>query len=428
MMPACPTAGMGSGARKRNPSVTLAGLSLLVSLLLAAPALSHEVSALEPGVCDDVGSWLEPASGERVPTDALLRSLTGRSAVLLGEVHSNAEHHRWQLHTLAALHGVKPRLVIGFEMFPRRVQPVLDDWVSGALTAEAFLEASEWREVWGFEPALYMPLFHFARQNRLPMVALNVDRALVARVGREGWDAIPAEERAGLSDPAPAAEAYRESLAHVFAVEHAGELEAGDDEHGEIDLEEVMEREDFAHFVEAQLTWDRAMAEAIAEAGLRHPGALVAGVVGQGHIQFGHGVPHQLANLGVPDAAVLLPVETGADCENLQAQIADAVFLIQPMQEIAATPGKPRLGVMIETAEGGVRITRVLENSVAEASAIAPDDLVVAAAGSPVERVTDLIEIVQRQAPGTWLPLRIQRDGEDLEVVAKFPVSFEKAE
>ena len=36
-----------------------------------------------------------------------------------------------------------------------------------------------------------------------------------------------------------------------------------------------------------------------------------------------------------------------------------------------------------------------------------------------------LVEVIQRQSPGTWLPLEILRDGETLELVARFPQSFE---
>jgi hypothetical protein len=39
------------------------------------------------------------------------------------------------LQTLAALHVQRPKIVIGFEMFPRRLQPILDQWVAGALGA-----------------------------------------------------------------------------------------------------------------------------------------------------------------------------------------------------------------------------------------------------------------------------------------------------
>src|SRR6266851_4458751 len=88
----------------------------------------------------------------------LFRDLVAKSAVvLLGESHTDVDHHLWQLHTLAALHGRGGNIVIGFEAFPRRLQSVLGDWVEGKLTDEAFLKASEWRQVWGYDAAIYMP-------------------------------------------------------------------------------------------------------------------------------------------------------------------------------------------------------------------------------------------------------------------------------
>ncbi len=73
--------------------------------------------------------------------DGLLAAMAGRAVVLLGEQHDDMDHHRWQLQTLATLHTLRPRMVIGFEMFPRRVQPVLDRWVAGELTEAEFLAA-----------------------------------------------------------------------------------------------------------------------------------------------------------------------------------------------------------------------------------------------------------------------------------------------
>lgn len=412
----------------------------MAAIPLAAAACADRASGLNGRDCDKVGTWLDPETGEAIAADRMLASLARRPVVLLGESHDNVEHHRWQLHTLAALHGYKPNLIIGFEAFPRRVQPALNQWVNGELDVETFLKAVDWRKVWAFDPALYLPLFHFARQNRVPMVALNVDRELVSRVRREGRTAIPADEMAGLSDPAPASQAYRESLARTYVSEQSHEAEdvQKDEQNeaeaevaapvGEADISSVMQREDFARFVEAQLTWDRAMAEALVEARRKEPGSLVVGIMGRGHVEHGHGVPHQLADLDIPDAAILLPVESAATCDALPADLADAVFVVEAARHVEPATAKPRLGVRIEAAEGGVRISEVLEGSVAEAAALAPGDIVVSAAGFPIRRVSDLIEIVRRQAPGTWLPLTIKRDGEDIEVVAKFATEFESAE
>jgi hypothetical protein len=319
-------------------------------------------------------------------------------------------------------------MILGFEMFPRRVQPVLDRWVAGELTPEAFLREVEWAEIWGFDADLYLPLFHFARQNRVPMVALNVDRALVARVGREGWDAVAAEDREGVSDPAPASEAYRRSLARVYANNHRHPAAKGGDHASPLDtsaedLDEILEDPGFRRFVEAQLTWDRAMAEALARARRSGGNPLVVGVVGRGHAEHGWGIPRQVGDLGVSDTAVLLPIDRADDCGNLAPDIADAVFVVEARDK----PERPRLrlGIRIETTDTGVRVGRVIQGSVAEAAGIKAGDIVVTAAGFPVNKVADLIEIVNRQAPGTWLPVGVRRDGNRLEMIARFPHSGE---
>jgi hypothetical protein len=365
-----------------------------------------------------------------------MASLAKQRIVLLGESHDRVEHHRWQLHTLAGLHAYQSKLVVGFETFPRAVQPALDAWSKGESSEVDFLKASRWREVWGYDSGLYLPLFHFVRQYRLPMVALNVDRELVSRVGEEGWSAIPRGAREGISDPAPATDAYRRSLAEVYAtkrevlLEDPSQQEGGDrpqeDETGEEpDLSAILESDDFARFVEAQLTWDRAMAEALFDARGANPDALIVGILGRGHIQYGHGVPHQLADLGEESVAILLPVETGAACQALKPVVADAVFLVAPDESSEHEPARPRLGIMIEQAVDGIRVLEVFEGSVAEAAGLAHGDIILNAATFPVVRTSELIEIVQRQAPGTWLPLDVRRDSQTRRFVAEFPSRFE---
>ncbi len=422
--------------RSLSAGSLLSFLALAVAIFVGIGEAAAAAEEKHGEACRAVGAWLDPETGKALPAGALMRSLSDQKVVLLGERHDAAEHHRWQLHTLAGLHAYQPRLVVGFEMFPRSVQPALDAWSEGELSEADFLKASLWAEVWGYGSELYLPLFHFVRQHRLPMVALNVDRTLVSRVGDQGWSAIPPDEREGLSDPAPASEAYRRSLAQVYVAKRqhrSGEgPEAGGahrphaEDLGEAPkLTEVLESDGFARFVEAQLTWDRAMAEAIVEARRANPEALVVGILGRGHIEYSHGVPHQLADLGERDVAVLLPVETGPACQALEPNVADAAFLVESGDGADAKPAKPRLGILIESTDDGIRVLKVVEGSVAETTGLATGDVIQSAASFPVARVSELIEIIQRQAPGTWLPLEVRRDGETRQFVAKFPSSFE---
>ncbi len=195
-------------------STVVAACTLVSKPLPASSPHSHAVAEADHA-CPDTRGWFDPATGVAIESPALIESLARQSVVLLGESHPSVEDHRWQLHTLAALYGRNPDMAIGFEMFPRSVQPALDRWIAGELDERSFLAAAKWDQVWGYDAKLYLPIFHFARQNRIPMFAINVQRSLIARVGEEGWADIPTAEREGVSDPAPVSDGYRHRLAHV---------------------------------------------------------------------------------------------------------------------------------------------------------------------------------------------------------------------
>ena len=384
---------------------------------LAGPVLAAAVAAADAGtaagVCVPPGQWLDPARDSPIGHADLIAGMAKRPVVLLGEVHTSAEHHRWQLHTIAALHGRNPNMVLGFESFPRSVQPTLDAWTRGGLSEKRFLEESRWDEVWRIDAGLYRGLFQFARLHRIPMVALNVDQALIKRIRKDGWPAVPVDARQGVDDPAPATDPYLDFLARAYR------------DHDDADTE-LPDRDDpaFRRFVQAQITWDRAMAQALAAARRGGGRPLVVGIVGLGHTEYGWGIPRQLADLGVTGTAVLTPWDAGRACSELARPggpaVADAVFGLAAQAD-AAAPQRPKLGVLIGDGDGGVRVEKVIEGSVAEAAGLAPGDLIREAAGVAVSKTSDLIAIVRRQAPGTWLPLRVRRGAETVDIVARFP-------
>jgi len=401
-------------------------------LVAAAIGLNSRISpAQTASTCATYGGWIDVKTGQSINREGLFRDLVAKTTVvLLGESHTDVDHHYWQLHTLAALYGRGENIVIGFEAFPRRLQPVLDDWVAGKLTDEAFLKASEWRQVWGYDAALYMPLFQFARLNRIPMIALNVERQFVSQVGQHGWGGVPATEREGLSEPAPASPAYQRDLARVYVMKRTMSPDAADrlassqgsspPEPNEAALAEAMQQPEFKHFVEAQLTWDRAMAEALAAAKRKFSNATIVGILGSGHVADGHGVPHQLKDLGITGAMTLIPVSADGACALVGTSYADVVFTL-PHTDEAPPPERPRLGVVLVEGDGAPRISRVVSDSVAEITGLKAGDHVVRAAGLEMRTPGELADTVARQAPGTWLPLSIRRDGQEIDLIAKFP-------
>jgi hypothetical protein len=178
----------------------------------------------------------------------------------------------------------------------------------------------------------------------------------------------------------------------------------------------------FKFFLESQTTWDRAMAEALARRVTAAPGAtrpLVVGVMGSGHIRHGHGVPHQLRDLGVTDIGTLLPVPLDFECQSIRAGLADAVFAVP--QPALARPEPPRLGVRLEEHEGVVRIREVTPGSLAERSGLKNGDRLLEVAGIAPDKITPVVSQVRQQPHGTWLPMRIGRGEDTLELIVKFP-------
>jgi len=295
----------------------------LVSSALLSMSL---VQAQEP--CIAPGRYFQPALQHEVSVDETLRRVSRHRVVLLGEHHDNAEHHRWQLHTVAALAALRPKIALGLEMVPRRLQPVLDRWTQGQLGEEEFVKQLNWDAIWSFDIQYYLPLFHLARMQRIPLYALNVERELFNRVAREGWGAIPQNKREGVTTPAPASKEYLQFLAASFLGHNppaASSSEATSQQEGE----------KFLRFVQGQQLWDRAMAEGIAKVARLANAPLVIGIMGSGHIVNRYGVPDQLKQLKVADVAVMVPWDAHFDCAQLNQDFADAVFGIDIISEPA---------------------------------------------------------------------------------------------
>jgi uncharacterized iron-regulated protein len=390
-------------------------LFIIGSIGLCAVALAQSVDKPAPRAgCLSPASWHTIAAGKPrvVPGAEIIAEMAKRDVVLLGEQHDEPDHHHWQLQTLAALHAVRPSMVIGFESFPRRVQPVLDAWIAGDLTTKQFLERVEWEKVWSFPPELYVPLFEFARVNRIPMTAINVERSLTKAVSDKGWDALPESQKEGVSRPAPPSSSYENMLFEVFT------------QHTQLPGRAATRpsRDDpaFRNFVESQLTWDRAMAEALAARvqGAAASRPLVVGIMGGGHMRNGHGVPHQLRDLGVKNIGTLLPMDAATACNELQAGLADAVFALPRRARDKAPP--PRLGVRLEPSEQGVRIASITSGSLAEMSGLQTGDQILTVAGAPAS-MTSVIAAVRNQPAGTWLPVQVRRAENTLDLVIKFP-------
>jgi uncharacterized iron-regulated protein len=279
----------------------LAGLALTVWVGAERPW----ARASEPA-CLAAGAWAD-GNGRAVSAELVFEKAARADVVLVGERHGEAAHHAWQSEVLSALAALERPVALGIEYLPRGAQLLLHAYVAGHLDEAGMLAGADWDSAWGYDFDAYRGLFETARARHIPILALNVERSFVRQVARFGFEAAAAQG-APIGRPAPASPAY------------AAELKESFESHGKAADPDAVSR-----FIEAQTSWDRAMAETIAQALSARPGVRIVATMGAGHVAFGHGVAHQLFDLGEPAVFLMLPAATRPPCP-ITPGAADAFY------------------------------------------------------------------------------------------------------
>lgn len=234
--------------------------------------------------------------------------------ICVGESHDNDLHHHVQLRIIKGLHANDERLAVGMEMFQRPYQTALDRYARGELTEEAFLEASEYRQRWGFSWNLYRPIVEFGRANHIPIAALNVPRELTQRLSKVGHEGMTKEEKAQLGDIDFHVKAHRD---HWF--ERLAKL------HGKAEI--PVDQKERSYQVMA--AWDGYMASSAAAFQKERKVRRMVILAGSGHIDRGFGIPARTAKLTGGKVATVR-IEVGATAAHAIAEpVSDFIVFIE---------------------------------------------------------------------------------------------------
>jgi uncharacterized iron-regulated protein len=237
----------------------------------------------------------------------MIADLKEKRIIVVGEHHSNKEHHLAQLAVIQSLHEAGMRMAVGLEMFRSDSQDALDRYIAGDLTNEEFQPV--YYDNWNLDWSLYEPIFAYAREQKIPLIGLNVPREITRQVARKGFQSLDPQQRGKLYDIACRVDQdYMEYIQKAYGA-HA---------HGDMN---------FTYFCEAQMVWDTVMAVHAIEYLDANPDAVVVILTGNGHAQKG-AVPRQINNRSPYPVAVILPEVPGSiDPKTLSERDADYIML-----------------------------------------------------------------------------------------------------
>ena len=229
------------------------------------------VAIEKPDFTHEPGTILSAVTGEPVSFEDMMDDVASAQVIYVGERHTNPRHHEIQLEIIRALHERGHPVAVGMEMFDYTYNPVLDKWVRGELAETELLEQTHWYANWRFDYALYRPIMEFIRAEQLPLIGLNIPFHLPAKIATGGLDNLRPSEREHLPrDMDLSDDAHRAYVENIFSKHN------------------MRGRDNFDYFYQAQVTWDEAMAEAIAHALNSEIWVII---VGNGHIVNKFGIP-----------------------------------------------------------------------------------------------------------------------------------------
>jgi uncharacterized iron-regulated protein len=178
--------------------------------------------------------------GQKTDMSSLIPMLKTNRIILVGEHHGDKRHHMAQLAVIQALVQAGANVAIGLEMFREDSQKALDEWIAGEMNPKKFEHI--YYKNWNFPYSAYGRIFEFARENKIPMIGLNVSREITRQVSRGGFDSLSEEKKGKLAEvTCRVDEAYMNYIRKAYGAHAHGNL-------------------NFIYFCEAQLIWDNVMA------------------------------------------------------------------------------------------------------------------------------------------------------------------------
>jgi uncharacterized iron-regulated protein len=225
---------------------------------------------------DSPGEFYSVKEGGFISFNAMMQDLSRMDIVYIGETHTNPQHHHLQNIIIQTFHQMGFELIVGMEMFDHTYQKILDEWTTDGLDEAAFLEKTHWYANWRYDFELYRDILLFLKQNRIPILALNIPFHIPPKISIGGVHTLSEEELKHL--PRRIDTTHSGHRAFVMEIFKAHRIKG---------------RNNFEYFYLAQCVWEDAMAERIADSLKKNKMVIL---VGNGHIINKFGIPDRVSN------------------------------------------------------------------------------------------------------------------------------------
>lgn len=200
--------------------------------------------------------------------------------IFLGESHDDKIAHALQFEIFKSVFekiGKRRKVALSLEMFERDAQIIVDEYLQNLITEKKFLDDAR---PWNNYKTDYRPLFEFAKQNALSVIAANAPRRYINMVSRSGRDALKPLSPVAKSWLAPlpfgeSSKDYKEKFNRLMGA-------SGSENHG------------LSKILDSQTLWDATMAFSIAEHLKKEKNALIVHLNGSFHTENRLGTAEQL--------------------------------------------------------------------------------------------------------------------------------------
>lgn len=286
----------------------------MLSLLLTGIVAQQEVNVLDLPIGPNKhvvagAGWTSTSSGKESNPSEVALSARGYRYLIFGESHDSKPHKEALASVIEALLKDGRHVVLGLEMFTRPNQPNMAPWSRGAWDEATFIAKSNWKTEWGFDFDIYKPVFDQVRENRIPMIALNVPRDWVRQVGREGLGALPEAAKGQV----PSVTLDNQNHRMIFNALMGGHPPTGT--RGE-------------NIYAAQCLWDVGMADSALKAmsGFGdNPKRIMVILAGSGHALYGAGINARLKEQADMNCLTLIGISAN-DLPKVRSSVGDYVY------------------------------------------------------------------------------------------------------